>query len=149
MNSAALERRLTNASRQIAAGSQHANDPVTGFEADDNIVRFAADDLGLDLYPRQATLLKVITCAEDLFTDFDQSVIAEWMGGYHPVASPDGGHFEGIRGTPPDLYERIRWCREHGRRNLPRDHPRRRSTFLQDVHRLDRDALASLPAAGL
>lgn len=37
-------------------------------------------------------------------------------GRLRPVDGPDGGHFEGIRGTPPDLYARIRWCREHGRR---------------------------------
>jgi hypothetical protein len=115
MSSPALERRLHNASRQIESARCPTDSIETGFEHDDNIIRFATDELGLDLFPRQATLLKVLTCSEHLLTEFDQSVISEWTAGYTPVVGPDGSFYEGTRGTPPDLVERMRYCREQGR----------------------------------
>ncbi|WP_394941309.1 hypothetical protein [uncultured Ilumatobacter sp.] len=113
MSSSGLERRLKNANRQIDS-SRRVADATTSFEHDDNVIRFATEHLGLDLFPRQATLLKVLTCAEHLFTDFDRSVISEWTSGYTAVDSPNGSFFEGIRGTPPDLIERMRYCRQQG-----------------------------------
>ncbi len=111
-----LEGRLDRASRKLGDGRTGAGaDTAIEFEHDDNIVRFATNGLGLDLFPSQATLLKVIACAEDLFTQFDDDVIAEWMDGYRPVHGAEGSYFEGNRGTTPDLLERIRHCAATGR----------------------------------
>lgn len=52
----------------------------TGVQVPDPIT-FVVSPKWLDrpqLYPRQATLLKVIFLREDLFTDYDYSVVAEW-----------------------------------------------------------------------
>src|SRR4051794_27801614 len=76
-----------------------------------NIIEFARDVLGIDLYPAQATLLKVLTLGDDLFTEFDLDLIDAWTSGYERVDDYDGSHYTGTRGTPPDLLERIRFCK--------------------------------------
>lgn len=65
-----------------------------------------------NLYPRQATLLKVIFLRDDLFTPYDREVIAEWMENYQN--SKGEGDEIGDNGTPPDLYERIAWLKSRG-----------------------------------
>lgn len=70
-----------------------------------------------NLYPRQATLLKIIFLRDDLFTDYDRAVIAEWIAAFH-ATNPDAGeenkfnaHTNGIQ---PDVYERIAWLKARG-----------------------------------
>lgn len=115
MSGSGLDRRLGQARKQLDRRDHTPTTVATTFAHDDNIVSFATYRLGLDLYPRQATLLKVLTCAEQLFTSFDYDVVTEWTAGYQPVEGHDGVLFEGIYGTTPDLMERIRHCAENGR----------------------------------
>lgn len=59
-----------------------------------------------NLYPRQATLLKIIFLRDDLFTEYDHQVIAEWIKDFDTDANPNG--------ISPDIYERIAWLKAHG-----------------------------------
>ena len=72
-----------------------------------------------NLYPRQATLLKIIFLRDDLFTSYDHDVIAEWIAEFH-ATNPNAGaenKFEAhTNGIQPDIYERIAWCKERGYR---------------------------------
>ena len=114
--SGGLERRVERAMAAMNGG-QHldARRSPTAYEHDGNIVRFAADGLGLDLFPLQATLLKVLSCSEHLFTAFDDDALAEWSTGFRAVQSADGVYFEGQRGTTPDVVECMRYCHGQGR----------------------------------
>lgn len=58
-----------------------------------------------NLYPRQATLLKIIFLQIELFTDYDYRVIQEWEDSYHHTADENG---EGNNGIVPGVLERIR-----------------------------------------
>jgi hypothetical protein len=58
-----------------------------------------------NLYPRQATLLKIIFLRDDLFTEFDLRVIAEWE---HQYATT------GNNGIVPNILWRIAWLKERG-----------------------------------
>jgi hypothetical protein len=72
-----------------------------------------------NLYPRQATLLKVIFLRSDLFTDYDRQVIGEWIaafGATNPNAGGDNKFEAHTNGIQPDIYERIEWLRAHGYR---------------------------------
>jgi hypothetical protein len=72
-----------------------------------------------NLYPRQATLLKIIFLRDDLFTPYDHDVIAEWIAEFHatnPNAGPENKFEAHTNGIQPDIYERIAWCRERGYR---------------------------------
>jgi hypothetical protein len=60
------------------------------------------------IYPRQATLLKIIFLRDDLFTEYDHFVIAQWIARY--PADEDDGHF----GIQPDIYERIAILKAQG-----------------------------------
>ena len=59
-----------------------------------------------NLYPRQATLLKIIFLRDDLFTDYDREVIAEWIEDFDTETNPNG--------ISPDIYERIAWLKARG-----------------------------------
>jgi hypothetical protein len=59
-----------------------------------------------NLYPRQATLLKIIFLRDDLFTDYDHQVIAEWIEDFDTETNPDG--------ISPDIYERIAYLKARG-----------------------------------
>lgn len=61
-----------------------------------NIIEFAlsGDYLNVRLYPRQATLLKLIFGAVELLTDYDRGVLAQWTAGFS--ARPRRRH----RGVP-------------------------------------------------
>src|ERR1044071_2402891 len=58
-----------------------------------------------NLYPRQATLLKVIFLREDLFTEYDYEVVEEWEASFRA---------SGENGIIPDVLPRMRYLREHG-----------------------------------
>jgi hypothetical protein len=81
-----------------------------------NIVEFATDHLKLTLFPRQATFLKIATLEVELLTEFDRKVIAEWTSGFEVEADGDDLSYAGRWGTPPDLEQRMQWCRDHDRR---------------------------------
>jgi hypothetical protein len=96
-----------------------------------NVIDFAVGAQYLNrpgLYPRQATFLKALFLQDDLFTDYDHQVIAEWSEGYklpEPTLTPrfnvEGEidtslRYQGFWGCQPDLYERIRINKEAGRK---------------------------------
>ena len=81
-----------------------------------DVVTFAShpEFLGLSLYPRQATLLKIAYLGrgpngEDLFTDYDHAVIDEWCRDFEHTRE---------HGLQPDLRERIELLRGRGERRF-------------------------------
>jgi hypothetical protein len=58
-----------------------------------------------NLYPRQATLLKLIFLRDDLFTDYDRKVIDEWVQNFKDT---------GNNGIQPDIYDRISYLKSRG-----------------------------------
>jgi len=74
-----------------------------------NIIDFAtnSDFLGVDLYPAQATLLKVLACAVDLLTPFDDFMIRRWSSGFARVDDDQGARYVGSEGMPPDVLDRM------------------------------------------
>lgn len=79
----------------------------TGLEIPDPIT-FVISPKWLDrpqLYPRQATLLKVIFLREDLFTDYDYEVVREWEESFRR---------SGNNGITPNVLDRMRYLRENG-----------------------------------
>ncbi len=60
-----------------------------------------------NIYPRQATLLKLVFLRDDLFTNYDLEVIEEWTNKYK---------FTGNEGVSPDILERIKVLKAEGRR---------------------------------
>lgn len=60
-----------------------------------------------NLYPRQATLLKIVFLRDDLFTEYDYEVIEEWTTKYK---------YSGNEGLPTDILERIRLLKAEGRK---------------------------------
>lgn len=79
----------------------------TGLPVPDPITFVLAPDW-LDrpqLYPRQATLLKVIFLREDLFTEFDYQVVQEWEISFSR---------SGNNGITPGVLDRMRYLREQG-----------------------------------
>lgn len=72
-----------------------------------------------NLYPRQATLLKLIFLRTDLFTDYDRGVIQEWIDEFHatnPDAGPENKFRADTNGIQPDIYERIEYLQSRGYR---------------------------------
>lgn len=81
-----------------------------------DIIEFVMSDQYLNrpnIYPRQATLLKVIFCQTELFTQYDYDVIEQWTESYLRTEDSSG---YGNNGTQPDLLDRIEICRSQGRR---------------------------------
>lgn len=82
-------------------------------------------DRGDILYPRQATLLKVMFLEIDNLTEYDLKVIDEWSKGFvlpkDPVRSLDPNQepvmkYVGDWGCQPDVLERMQWLIDHGYR---------------------------------
>lgn len=72
-----------------------------------DITTFTTDPRYLDrpnLYPRQATILKVATLDLEHMTDYDFGVIEEWGRTYTDTANEEGRGREGIN---PDILKRI------------------------------------------
>jgi hypothetical protein len=89
-------------------------DPVTFIIGDDWLGK-------PNLYPRQATLVKIIFLRDDLFTDYDRQVIAEWQRRFaetNPDAG-DGKFAAQTKGLQPDLYERIAYLKKRGYKWFP------------------------------
>lgn len=64
---------------------------------------------GASLYPRQKTLMKIIFLEDDQFNDYDMMVIEQWM-----ESTRNGGDVA----IPLDLFDRIKYCKEHGYRHF-------------------------------
>lgn len=61
-----------------------------------------------NLYPRQATLIKVVFLREDLFTDYDYTVVAEWEEAFRLS--------NGTEGICPGTLDKMRWLKANGHR---------------------------------
>lgn len=75
-----------------------------------DVMEFCFSDRYLNrptLYPRQATMLKIMFLQDSLFTDFDLDVIGEWEETFRR---------EGNEGCSPGLLDRIRINKEDGRK---------------------------------
>lgn len=109
-----VERRLQRLEHTAVRGTQvlRLPDPMP------HIIEFALsrDYLGVCLFPRQATLLKLMFFAVQLLTDYDHRVLAEWTGGFSRSVNDDGRvGFGGQYGIVPDVLDRIEVCRADGR----------------------------------
>lgn len=95
-----------------------------------DIIEFICSDQWLDrgrtLYPRQATLLKLIFLQKDLLTEYDYDVLEEWSSGFrlpdvgdHEKGDRDDLRFEPTRGIAngitPDWEQRMDICIAEGR----------------------------------
>lgn len=86
--------------RKIAAGTYAPQpDPIEWIVRPDFLDR-------PNLYPRQATFVKVIFLRDDLFTQFDHDVIGEWEQKFLST---------GTEGISPGIMERIRINKANGR----------------------------------
>lgn len=91
-----------------------------------DVIEFCTSDKYLNkpsLYPRQATLLKVIFLQTELFTPYDFDVLEEWSQGFTlphnveingQVEDVTTKHFTGEWGINPDILARVEWMRERG-----------------------------------
>ncbi len=80
-----------------------------------DVMEFVTSDRYLNranIYPRQATVLKIIFLQDELFTQYDHDVIGEWMQAFQDTADEQG---VGNNGTQTDLYERIAICKAEAR----------------------------------
>jgi hypothetical protein len=110
------------ASRAQQRTSQRSARPIADRVADLGLVRhpsivdFVLDGLQIPhLYPRQASLLKVVYL--EALTEFDRRVLRRWGNGFTETVDPMGvRRFDGSYGTSPDLFDRIAECHALGRR---------------------------------
>ena len=74
-----LERRINQARARVPSATDPPRVPSPL-----NIIDFATNPafLGIDLYPVQATILKIATGSLELLTDFDRDLIATWERGW-------------------------------------------------------------------
>lgn len=74
-----------------------------------------------NLYPRQSTLIKIVFLRDDLFTDYDRQVIAEWQDRFRQTnPDADDNKFSArTKGVQPDLYERISYLKKRGYKWFP------------------------------
>jgi hypothetical protein len=107
------ERDIRHLAQVARAGEQREAPAVV---LPDNIVEFATDPayLDLELYPKQATVLKIATLAVDAMTPFDHEVITEWGNGFVLDNDTDELRYLGSRGAPPDIFDRMEWCAAQG-----------------------------------
>lgn len=87
-------------------GPESMHQWFTGIEVPDPITFFTHPDYcDRPIYPRQGTLLKVIFLREDLFTEFDYDVVAEWEEDFRNT---------GNNGICPQILERMRYLKSKG-----------------------------------
>lgn len=88
-----------------------------------DIIEFVTSDAYLNrprIYPRQATLLKVIFLQSELLTPFDFDVLDEWASGFRlpdpdriaALGPDDRLRYEGYNGIAPDVLDRIQILRQ-------------------------------------
>lgn len=110
------QRRLQRVERSLATRPPH---PAPGGSpaAFPHVLEFVTDPrfLGRKLYPRQATLLKILTLAVDLLTEYDLDVIGRWEAEF--ALNLDGApRYVGDTGTSPGTLQRMQHNRDAGRR---------------------------------
>lgn len=71
--------------------------------------------LGKPLFPRQATVLKLLALDRHNLTAYDYFVIDEWARGFEVTATSDQATWAGQSGTPGDILERLDWNIAQGR----------------------------------
>src|SRR5579885_697434 len=95
-------------------------------EAIPDIIEFIVSDRYLNrplLYPRQATILKVMFLQTELLTEYDYEVLGRWGEGFR---EPDPSladtwdeerpfRYDGFNGIQPDVLDRIAMCKDEGR----------------------------------
>lgn len=84
-------------------------DQVGGLDVPDPIT-FIVGEQWLNrsnLYPRQATVIKIVFLRDDLFTEYDNKVIDEWEEQYR---------ITGKNGLCPNIRGRIKWLKAQGHR---------------------------------
>lgn len=79
----------------------------------ESIVDFATHDsfCGQTLYPKQATLLKLIYLETDQMTAYDLDVIEDWRRGFR--------RHRDVYGVQPDIWERVEYLKKRGYRRFP------------------------------
>jgi len=85
----------------------NAHIKITGVKVPDPITFVISPDYlnRPNLYPRQATLLKIIFLRTDLLTEYDYKVINEWETNFKRT---------GYNGIVPGIVERMIYLREQG-----------------------------------
>lgn len=91
-----------------------------------DIIEWVCSDAQLNrvsLYPRQATLLKILFLQDSLFTSYDEWVIEKWIDGFKvPEVKEEGDSYQFVPsgslavGIQPDIMDRIRINKEEGRK---------------------------------
>jgi len=78
----------------------------------DSIIDFATHPsfCGIDLYPRQRTLLRLAYLETEQMTDYDRDVIEEWRGGFSA---------RDAIGVQPDIWDRVKYLQDNGYRRFP------------------------------
>jgi len=112
-----LEARLARLESASTARAMGQGETATALPLP-NIMDFVTSPQFLDrplLYPRQATLLKIIMLEVELLTPYDLGVIADWESGFRLVDREADQGYEGARGLAPGTVERMRACRAEGR----------------------------------
>jgi hypothetical protein len=110
------ERRLRSLEHRSVAATQRGQ--AIGRLSVPNIIEFVTSPEYLDrpkLYPRQATLLKIMTLSTELLTSYDLAVIAEWEAGFQLTEHDVGQRYEGRAGLAPGTLERMDAARAAGR----------------------------------
>ena len=114
--------------RQIAEARAALARPVgSGDLAVPDVMEFVLSDRYLNrpwLYPKQATLLKVMFLQTESLTTYDEAVLADWTSEFvlHP---PEEGemrpelYYEGHRGLAPDVLDRAAHLQATGHRWFP------------------------------
>lgn len=101
------DRRLQKAEQRAASLAKESKRPPSIVVPD--IIEFTTSDAYLgapELFPRQATLLKIWFLQDELFTNYDLEVIGEWTESFKRT---------GNNGIQPDVLERLRICKSEGR----------------------------------
>lgn len=78
-----------------------------------SIVDFATHKsfCGMQLYPRQLTLLKLIYLETEMFTQYDWDTIGAWAEGFKDRTRP--------MGVQPDIFDRIQYLKNNGYHHFP------------------------------
>lgn len=95
--------------RESGAGLLDIVSWFTGLEVPDPITFVTGPEWlnRSNLYPRQATLLKIIFLRDDLFTSYDYDVIEQWTRSFKTT---------GYNGIQPDVLQRIEMLKAEGRK---------------------------------
>lgn len=110
--------KITNARRQEMLDSVNVLDQFISGVAPGkpwgSIVEFATSPryCGINLYPRQETILKIIYLEVDNLTAYDKAVIDKWRKGFSNKNMPIG--------IQEDIYERMEHLRSNGYTHFPK-----------------------------